>query len=80
MSAFVAAFLLTTSPTFLSSTFPGWLNRLGLRQAAASVGLIPLLFFGLGAILLAKNPEGTVHMEALQFQRAVQRRVARLRS
>ena len=29
---------------------------------------LPVLLFGVGAILLAKNPEGTVHMQAMQFQ------------
>ena len=31
---------------------------------------VPLLLFGLGAIMLAKNPDGTVHMQAMQAQRA----------
>jgi len=29
---------------------------------------LPVFLFGVGAILLAKNPEGTVHMQAMQFQ------------
>jgi branched-chain amino acid transport system permease protein len=29
---------------------------------------LPVLLFGVGAIALAKNPEGTVHMQAMQFQ------------
>ncbi len=32
------------------------------------VSQLPLLLFGVGAVLLAKNPEGTVHMQAMQFQ------------
>jgi hypothetical protein len=32
-----------------------------------------VLLFGVGAILLAKNPEGTVHMQAMQFQSALRR-------
>jgi branched-chain amino acid transport system permease protein len=32
---------------------------------------LPVLLFGVGAILLAKNPEGTVHMQAMQLQRGL---------
>jgi branched-chain amino acid transport system permease protein len=34
---------------------------------------LPLLLFGLGAVMLAKNPEGTVHMQAMQFQAMLRR-------
>lgn len=34
---------------------------------------LPVLLFGVGAILLAKNPEGTIHMQAMQFQRMLRR-------
>jgi branched-chain amino acid transport system permease protein len=37
------------------------------------VSQLPVLFFGVGAILLAKNPDGTVHMQAMQLQRAIRR-------
>ena len=30
---------------------------------------LPILLFGVGAIALAKNPEGTVHQQAMGFQR-----------
>jgi branched-chain amino acid transport system permease protein len=32
---------------------------------------LPAFLFGIGAIMLAKNPEGTVHMWAMQGQRAI---------
>jgi branched-chain amino acid transport system permease protein len=61
IAALLAAVGFTITPALLLSyTTPTWAQ-------------LPVLFFGVGAILLAKNPEGTVHMNAMQFQRQLQR-------
>ena len=44
-----------------------------LLKLSSTWALVPTLLFGLGAIALAKNPEGTVHMWAMGFQRQVHR-------
>jgi branched-chain amino acid transport system permease protein len=56
VAALLAAIGFTITPALLTSyTTPFWAQ-------------LPVLLFGVGAILLAKNPEGTVHMNAMQFQ------------
>jgi hypothetical protein len=42
-----------------------------LLQLSATWALVPTLLFGLGAVAVAQNPEGTVHMWAMGFQRQV---------
>jgi len=61
IAALLAAIGFTITPALLLSyTTPTWAQ-------------LPVLLFGIGAILLAKNPEGTVHMQAMQFQHALRR-------
>ena len=61
IAALLAAIGLTITPALLLSyTTPTWAQ-------------LPVLLFGAGATLLAKNPEGTVHMQAMQFQQALRR-------
>ena len=43
------------------------------KYVGSAWAAIPVLLFGLGAIMLARNPEGTVHMQAMQAQRALRR-------
>ena len=58
IAALLAAIGFTITPALLLSyTTPTWAQ-------------LPVLLFGVGAILLAKNPEGTVHMQAMQFQQS----------
>ncbi|HEX5587421.1 MAG TPA: ABC transporter permease [Acidimicrobiia bacterium] len=61
IAALLAAIGLTITPAlFVTYTTPTWSQ-------------LPLFLFGVGAILLAKNPEGTVHMQAMQFQKMLRR-------
>jgi branched-chain amino acid transport system permease protein len=61
IAALLAAIGFTITPALLQSyTTPTWAQ-------------LPVLLFGVGAILLAKNPEGTVHMQAMQFQHFLRR-------
>ena len=61
IAALLAALGFTITPALLLSyTTPTWAQ-------------LPVLLFGVGAILLAKNPEGTVHMQAMQFQQGLRR-------
>jgi branched-chain amino acid transport system permease protein len=61
IAALLAGIGFTITPALLQSyTTPTWAQ-------------VPVLLFGVGAILLAKNPEGTVHMQAMQFQSALRR-------
>jgi branched-chain amino acid transport system permease protein len=61
IAALLAAIGFTITPALLLSyTTPTWAQ-------------LPVLLFGVGAILLAKNPEGTVHMQAMQFQQMLRR-------
>ncbi|MEX1008079.1 MAG: ABC transporter permease [Acidimicrobiia bacterium] len=61
IAALLAAIGFTITPALLLSyTTPTWAQ-------------LPVLLFGVGAILLAKNPEGTIHMQAMQFQRTLRR-------
>ena len=61
IAALLAALGFIITPALLISyTTPTWAQ-------------LPVLLFGVGAILLAKNPEGTVHMNAMSFQRQLQR-------
>ena len=61
IAALLAAIGFTITPALLQSyTTPTWAQ-------------LPVLLFGVGAILLAKNPEGTIHMQAMQFQNFLRR-------
>jgi branched-chain amino acid transport system permease protein len=61
IAALLAAIGFTITPALLQSyTTPTWAQ-------------VPVLLFGVGAIFLAKNPEGTIHMQAMQFQNALRR-------
>jgi branched-chain amino acid transport system ATP-binding protein len=69
IAALLAAFFFTLSPTFITSDISSWLRDINVHLSTTLLGVLPVLGFGVGAILLAKNPEGTVHMQAMQFQR-----------
>jgi branched-chain amino acid transport system permease protein len=74
IAALLAAFLFTMSPTFNTTILPDWLDSLGIHLDDTLLAVLPVIGFGVGAILLAKNPEGTVHMQAMSFQRWLQKR------
>jgi len=74
IAALLAAFVFTLSPTFNSTILPDWLDSLGIHISDTVLTVLPVIGFGVGAILLAKNPEGTVHMQAMSFQRWLQKR------
>lgn len=61
IAAILAGCVFALSPAFVQSEL----------QLSAQWAQIPVLLFGLGAIALAKNPEGTVHQQAMAFQRAL---------
>jgi branched-chain amino acid transport system permease protein len=74
IAALLAAFVFTLSPTFNTTILPDWLGGVGIHLSDTLLSVLPVFAFGVGAILLAKNPEGTVHMQAMQFQHMLQRR------
>ena len=74
IAALLAAFLFTMSSTFNTTVLPDWLDSLGIHLDDTLLSVLPIIGFGIGAILLAKNPEGTVHMQAMSFQRWLQKR------
>ena len=59
IAALLAGLLFTFSPAFIQTV-------LKLESPWSD---LPILLFGLGAIALAQNPEGTVHQWAMGFQR-----------
>jgi branched-chain amino acid transport system permease protein len=63
IAALVAGCIFSLSPAFLTS----------FLKLSSTWAYVPTLLFGLGAIALAQNPEGTVHMWAMGFQRQVHR-------
>jgi branched-chain amino acid transport system permease protein len=63
IAALLAGCVFVLSPAFVTS-------ELRLNSTWAQ---IPVLLFGLGAIALAKNPEGTIHQQAMAFQGALRR-------
>ncbi len=63
IAALLAGCVLVLAPAFVQSEL-----RLGSTWAQ-----IPILLFGLGAIAVAMNPEGTVHQLAMAFQRGLHR-------
>jgi len=64
IAALLAGCVFVLSPAFFTS----------LLHFNEKWALVPTLFFGLGAIALAKNPEGTVHQTAMGLQRALHKR------
>ena len=61
IAALLAAIGFTITPALLLSyTTPTWAQ-------------LPVLLFGVGAIMLAKNPEGTIHMQAMQVQQGLRK-------
>jgi branched-chain amino acid transport system permease protein len=64
IAALLAGCIFVLSPAFFTA-------QLGLE---AKWALVPTLLFGLGAIALARNPEGTVHQTAMGLQRILHRR------
>jgi branched-chain amino acid transport system permease protein len=60
-AALIAGMSLTVLPGLLLVYLPPWF------------GLLPLVFFGLGAIALARNPDGLLAMEARQLQQVLVR-------
>jgi branched-chain amino acid transport system permease protein len=63
IAALLAGLLFTFSPAFIQTVL----------KLQAPWSDMPVLLFGLGAIALAQNPEGTVHQWAMGLQRALHR-------
>ena len=63
IAALLAGCIFVMSPAFIQTYL----------QLSSTWAQLPVLLFGLGAIALAKNPEGTVHMWAMGFQRQIHR-------
>ena len=63
IAALLAGCVFVMAPAFITTTLK--LNSVWTQ--------VPALLFGLGAIFLAMNPEGTVHQWAMGLQRAVHR-------
>jgi branched-chain amino acid transport system permease protein len=61
IAALLAGLLFTFSPAFIQTVL----------KLDAPWSDLPILLFGLGAIALAKNPEGTVHQQAMGFQKVL---------
>jgi branched-chain amino acid transport system permease protein len=59
IAALLAGCIFVMSPAFVQTYL----------QLSSTWAQLPVLLFGLGAIALAKNPEGTVHQQAMAFQR-----------
>ena len=63
IAALLAGSIFVMSPAFVQSYL----------QLSSTWAQVPVLLFGLGAIALARNPEGTVHQGAMGFQRQLRR-------
>ena len=63
IAALLAGLLFTFSPAFIQTVL----------KLEAPWSEVPVLLFGLGAIALAQNPEGTVHQWAMGLQRMLHR-------
>jgi branched-chain amino acid transport system permease protein len=63
IAALLAGCIFVMSPAFVQSYL----------QLSSTWAQVPVLLFGLGAILLAQNPEGTVHQQAMGFQKLLHR-------
>ncbi len=63
IAALLAGIVFVLSPAFIQTVL----------KLEAPWSNVPVLLFGLGAIALAQNPEGTVHQNAMSFQRMLYR-------
>jgi branched-chain amino acid transport system permease protein len=63
IAALLAGCVFALSPAFVSTTL----------QLSSIWGQVPVLLFGLGAVFVAQNPEGTVHQWAMGLQGLVHR-------
>jgi branched-chain amino acid transport system permease protein len=63
IAALLAGCVFVMSPAFVQSYL----------QLSSTWAQVPVLLFGLGAIALAQNPEGTVHQQAMGFQKLLHR-------
>jgi branched-chain amino acid transport system permease protein len=63
VAALLAGCVFVLAPAFVTA----YLNLTGLWAQ------VPVLLFGLGAVAVALNPEGTVHQQAMGLQRALYR-------
>jgi branched-chain amino acid transport system permease protein len=63
IAALLAGLLFAFSPAFIQTVL----------KLDAPWSDVPILLFGLGAIALAQNPEGTVHQQAMGLQRMLHR-------
>jgi branched-chain amino acid transport system permease protein len=63
IAALLAGCLFVLSPAIVQTVL----------KLSSTWALVPTLLFGLGAIFLAQNPEGTVHVWAMGFQRQIHR-------
>jgi branched-chain amino acid transport system permease protein len=63
IAALLAGCVFVMSPAFVQSYL----------QLSSTWAQVPVLLFGLGAIALAQNPEGTVHQQAMAFQKLLHR-------
>jgi branched-chain amino acid transport system permease protein len=63
IAALLAGCIFVMSPAFVQSYL----------QLSSTWAQVPVLLFGLGAIFLAQNPEGTVHQQAMAFQKLLYR-------
>jgi branched-chain amino acid transport system permease protein len=61
IAALLAGVIFVLSPAFIQTVI----------KLDAPWSSLPVLLFGLGAIALAKNPEGTIHQNAMAFQRMI---------
>jgi len=63
IAALLAGCVFVLSPAFVQTYL----------QLSSTWAQVPVLLFGVGAIFLAQNPEGTVHQQAMGLQRALHR-------
>ena len=63
IAALLAGCVFVLSPAFVQTYL----------QLSRTWAQVPVLLFGLGAVFVAQNPEGTVHQWAMGLQRALHR-------
>jgi branched-chain amino acid transport system permease protein len=61
VAALLAGMIFVLSPAFVQTYL----------QLNTTWGQVPTLLFGLGAVAVAQNPEGTIHQQAMAFQRGL---------
>jgi branched-chain amino acid transport system permease protein len=69
VAALLAGLIFVLSPAFVQTYL----------ELSTTWAQIPTLLFGLGAVAVAQNPEGTIHQQAIAFQRALHK-LTRVRS